>query len=84
LLTPAVALMAAAWMKVRDNNGGRAEDGALAPLLAVPCPLARRQRWWQCKQMAAVQKLVPCWHCQLFLAFSCNGGNGSGTNDGAH
>jgi hypothetical protein len=44
LLPCVTLLMAAAWMTVYGKDGGRAEDCALAPLLAVPCPRQRRQR----------------------------------------
>ncbi len=68
---------------VRNNDGGRAEDGALTPLLAVPCTLAQRQQRQQRGQTAAVQKTMSCQHCQLFIALLCDGGDGSSANDRA-
>ncbi len=75
-------------MRVNNDNGSREEEGALAALLPIPCPLL----WWFKQQqreqlcttttVAAVQTTVP-WHHWLFLAHSCSGVDGSSMDEGA-
>jgi hypothetical protein len=80
LLAHVTASIVAAQMMVLDNNGSRAEDGALSALFAVPCPLTQQQQQRQHRQMAAEWTTMP-WHCWPFPALLHGGNDGSGTNN---
>jgi hypothetical protein len=77
-----MATTAAVW-----TNSGGAEDGAMAALLAVPCPLVQWQLWQRCKQQSATATVVAVQatmsqHCWPFLAFMRYYNNSSGMDNG--
>ncbi len=88
LLARAKALMVAAWMMLHNKDSVQAEEGALAALSPVPCPLLQWRRRQRRKQLcmtttvAAARMTVP-WHCWLFLSCSCSGVDGNNVDDSA-